>query len=226
MKNKIKMYKLFGLLVALLAFFSLYSGMALAADPGCYQKDTSGKTSKINCPTEGYARQTAAPDNKCFLSTVSSQGSTAFTAKDCSLITVGQSPTSAPTSAPNNDLGTAPTPDNPGAATHQCGRGDGNEVKVAFDFGCIGGDPNKFDGATLNPIVDIAFAIFRFLSAGAGIVVIGSIVLAGIQYSASKGDPQATGAAIKRISNSLIGLLIYLLMFAIANFLVPGGMFL
>jgi|GEM_PF-3141563 len=118
------------------------------------------------------------------------------------------------------------SPRRPNTAKFQCGKGQGNDVKTEFDFGCIGGDATKFSGATLNPILDIAFAIFRFLSAGVGLIVIGSIVVAGIQYTTSRGDPQQTAAAIKRISNSLIGLLLYVFMFAIANFLVPGGMFL
>lgn len=105
--------------------------------------------------------------------------------------------------------------------THTCGNGEDNVVTVAFDFGCIGSSYGK----PLNPIIDIAFAIFRFLSAGVGLVVIGSIIVAGIQYSTSRGDPGATEASIKRITNSVIALLIYIFMFAIANFLVPGGMF-
>ncbi len=95
-----------------------------------------------------------------------------------------------------------------------------NEVHVAFSFGCLGDDYDK----PLNPIIDIAFAIFRFLSAGVGLIVIGSIIVAGIQYSASRGNPQATEASIKRISNSVIALLLYIFIFSIANFLIPGGM--
>ena len=103
----------------------------------------------------------------------------------------------------------------------QCGSGS-NVVKTSIDFGCKG---DTYPGE-LNPIIDMAFAFFRFLSAGVGLVVIGSIIVAGIQYTASRGNPQSTQAAIKRITNALIGLLIYIFMFGIANFLVPGGMFL
>lgn len=141
--------------------------------------------------------------------------------------TLQQDICSVPPVTSTSDSGTGLQPFNPGGTEgkFQCGKGEGNEVKVSFDFGCIGGDNTKFTGENLSPIVDIAFAIFRFLSAGVGLVVIGSIIVAGIQYSASRGDPQATTASIKRISNSLIALLIYIFMFAIANFLVPGGMF-
>ena len=106
------------------------------------------------------------------------------------------------------------------APKNKCGSGS-KVVDVSFNFGCVG----PAYGKELNPITDIAFAIFRFLSAGVGLVVIGSIVVAGIQYSASRGNPQATEASIKRITNAIIGLLVYLFMFAIANYLVPGGMF-
>ncbi len=118
--------------------------------------------------------------------------------------------------------------------SHTCGKGtDGNgnslSVKVSFDFGCRGESytcPAANPTCSLNPIIDVLFAIFRVASAGVGIVVIGSIIIAGIQYAASRGNPQSTEAAIKRISNALIGLLVYIFMFAIANFIVPGGMFL
>jgi hypothetical protein len=96
-----------------------------------------------------------------------------------------------------------------------------NEVRVAFDFGCRG---DQYTG-NLNPVIDIMFAIFRFLSAGVGLVVIGSIIVAGIQYATSAGNPQATQAAIKRISSSVVALLLFMFMFTLANFLVPGGLF-
>lgn len=130
----------------------------------------------------------------------------------------------ATTSDTTTDTSSEITPINTGpksATKGQCGSGDG-AVMTSFDFGCKGA---TYPG-DLNPIIDMAFAIFRFLSAGVGLVVIGSIIVAGIQYSTSRGNPQATQAAIKRITNALIGLMIYIFMFSIANFLVPGGMFL
>ena len=196
-----------------------------AAEPGCYARTTTS-TQKVTCPTEGLARATSSPSNKCYVAFVSTQGQGDFTDTDCSTITASAPAAGGGTGGtdPSEELGFAPVANNEGK--HVCGRGTDNTVTTAFDFGCVGGDTAKFTGETLNPIVDIMFALFRFLSAGVGLVVIGSIVLAGIQYTASRGDPQATGASIKRISNSLIALLIYTFMFAIANYLVPGGMFL
>ncbi|MDB5168785.1 MAG: hypothetical protein JWO41_141 [Candidatus Saccharibacteria bacterium] len=84
----------------------------------------------------------------------------------------------------------------------------------SIDIGCRGKG---------NPILDASFGILRFLSAGVGLIVIGSIVFAGIQYSASRGDPQATAAAINRIQSSVIALLIYIFGFAFLNYILPAG---
>jgi hypothetical protein len=103
---------------------------------------------------------------------------------------------------------------------YQCGKGN-KTIRVGFNFGCRGAD----SPTNINPIVDLALAIFRFLTAGVGIVVIASVVVAGIQYTMSRGNPQSITAAISRVTNAVIALLLYIFMFAIANFIVPGGMF-
>lgn len=95
-----------------------------------------------------------------------------------------------------------------------CGTGD-SRITTKFNFGC--------NGAAKNPIVDLALAIIRFLAAGVGVVVVISIILAGIQYSTSEGNPEATMKAKRRVQASLIALVIYIFTFAIINYLVPGG---
>lgn len=107
-----------------------------------------------------------------------------------------------------------------GDKLYQCGNGD-NAVKTRFNFGCKG---NSLPMGT-GPIVDLAYALIRFLSFGVGLVLAASIIYAGIQYSSSSGNPEATSAAKKRILNALIALIFYLLIFAFIQFLVPGGLF-
>lgn len=99
-------------------------------------------------------------------------------------------------------------------AARECGRGE-QKVKTKFDFGC--------NGAHNNPIYDMGFAIIRFLSAGVGIVVVVFIILAGIRYATSEGNPEATMRAKQGIQNALLALLIYIFAFAAINYLVPGG---
>jgi len=95
----------------------------------------------------------------------------------------------------------------------KCGSGDA-EVKTSINIGCRGRG---------NAIVDMLFAFIRFLSAGVGLIIAGSLVFAGIQYTTSRGDPQATAAAVDRIQNSVMALLLFLFAYAILNYIVPGA---
>ncbi len=98
---------------------------------------------------------------------------------------------------------------------HFCG-GDDSTTETRINIGCKGKG---------NAIVDMTFAIIRFLSIGVGIVMVGSLVVAGIQYTASRGDPNNTAAAINRIQNTLIAFIFYLFTYAILNYLIPAGLF-
>jgi hypothetical protein len=96
------------------------------------------------------------------------------------------------------------------------GQVDGRDVAVGLSIkiGCKGKG---------NPIADAAFAIIRILSNGVGLVIIGSIVYGGIQYTGSRGDPQATAMAVNRIRSSLFALLLFIFGYAILNYLIPAG---
>lgn len=69
----------------------------------------------------------------------------------------------------------------------------------------------------LNPAVQL-------LSAAVGIVIVIAIVIGGIQYGSSAGDPQQAAAAKARIRNAIIALLTFLFLYALLNFLLPGGL--
>jgi hypothetical protein len=96
-----------------------------------------------------------------------------------------------------------------------CGGPEQRQVKTMIDIGCRGRG---------NPILDFLFAVIRVLSIGVGIVVIGSIIFAGIQYVTSAGDPQNTAKAIERIRNTVIALVLYLFTYALLNWLIPAGL--
>jgi len=63
----------------------------------------------------------------------------------------------------------------------------------------------------------------QFLSVGVGVVVLAMIIIGAIQYSASGGNPQTVAAARKKIINAILALVVYALMFALLDFLIPGG---
>ena len=97
-----------------------------------------------------------------------------------------------------------------------CGDSSKDPVATAIDIGCRGQG---------NPIMDMLFAIIRLLSNGVGIVVIGSIIVGGIQYTTSAGDPQATAKAVGRIRATLIALGLYIFAYPLLNYLIPMGFF-
>jgi hypothetical protein len=69
------------------------------------------------------------------------------------------------------------------------------------------------------------YPFINFLSALVGLVVVISIVIGGIQYGSSAGDPQKVTAAKNRIRNALIALVTFIFLYSLLNFLVPGGLF-
>jgi hypothetical protein len=65
--------------------------------------------------------------------------------------------------------------------------------------------------------------VLKLLSSAIGIVIVMMIVLSGLQYITSTGDPGRIKNAKGRLQNAIIALVLFLSMFAILNFLVPGG---
>lgn len=119
-------------------------------------------------------------------------------------------------------LAASPSPSaSPTPQVHGFGQGNGTSqcdgVKTSLNFGCQGTSLQE------NPVLGLLYAVIRFLTAGVGIVVIISVVIGGVQYTMSRGDPSATAAAVTRITNSAIALLVYIFAFAIINYFVPGG---
>lgn len=100
--------------------------------------------------------------------------------------------------------------------------GDGPDaVGLRFDLGCQG----AFYEGPGGGIGDLLFSIIRFLSYGVGIAVVIAIIASGIQYTTSEGNPEATQQAKNRIQMSIISLIIYVFIFSISQFLIPGGLF-
>ena len=144
---------------------------------------------------------------------------------DCSSIPLGcpgstqqspaaNTPTNCPFAAPAA-VPTAVTTQPASDARYHCGTGDG-AVSTSIDLGCRGQG---------NPILDMMFAIIRLLSNGVGLVIIGSIIVGGIQYTMSAGDPQKTAQAIGRIRSTIIALGLYIFAYPLLNYLLPAGFF-
>lgn len=83
-------------------------------------------------------------------------------------------------------------------------------------------DPNGINEDNCG-IIRYLVIFINVLSAVVGLVVVGSIIYGGIQYSMAGSDPQKVSEAKRRIRNAVIALMFFLFMFSLLNYLVPGG---
>lgn len=70
----------------------------------------------------------------------------------------------------------------------------------------------------INPGINLLTMIF-------GLIATGSLILGGIQYSASEGDPNKAGQAKNRIANTIFAIIAYFFLYGFLQFLIPGGKF-
>lgn len=67
--------------------------------------------------------------------------------------------------------------------------------------------------------------VINIMTAGVGILAVGGIVYGSILYTSAGNSSEQTKKAMAIITNVVIGLIAYALMYAITNFLIPGGLF-
>lgn len=88
--------------------------------------------------------------------------------------------------------------------------------------------PNIRSGAPVGDenhcaILDYIVIFINALAALAGVIMVGSLVFAGIQYAASADDPNIISAAKKRIRDTIIALAAFIFMYAFLQWVIPGG---
>jgi hypothetical protein len=111
-----------------------------------------------------------------------------------------------------------------GTATTTTGNGCGTSVSQdncgddTTDSATTPGSAPDLVALYLNPAINL-------FSSLVGVVVVISIIVGGIQYSMSAGDPQKAARAKGRIMNALIALVAYAFLWAFLQFIVPGGVF-
>lgn len=109
---------------------------------------------------------------------------------------------------------------------------------VYFNANCADGPFNAYQKADIDcaendlsvekkncKILTYLVNFINALAALVGVVVVGVIVVAGIQYSSAGNDPQKLAAAKNRIVNALLALVTFIFMYAFLQWVVPGGIF-
>lgn len=83
-----------------------------------------------------------------------------------------------------------------------------------------GGDPVENSG-----LWGLLLLGINILTAGIGIAAVGGIVYGSILYTSAADSPEQVRKAMEIIRNVVIGLIAYAFMYAVLNFLIPGGLF-
>ena len=103
----------------------------------------------------------------------------------------------------------------PVSAESTCG-----DVKTFFDWSCTDTSDNSKE-----QIKPVLITILNWLAMGVSIAVVGGIIYGGIMYTSSGGDTAKSKKAMEIIRNAVIALLMFFAMWALINWLVPGGLF-
>lgn len=111
----------------------------------------------------------------------------------------------------------------PSNAAYNCGRDNGTTAAGSSNVNnCVDNiavpltNDTDFVAKYLNPFI-------KFLSAVVGLAVAIGVIVGGIEYATSAGDPQKAASGKKHIVNAFFALVVYALSLSILNFLIPGG---
>lgn len=86
-------------------------------------------------------------------------------------------------------------------------------------------DPNATDPVERSPLWAILTMVLNIMIGGVAIAAVGGIVYAAILYSSAQDNASQVQDAKGIIRNVIIGLVMFLLMWAGLQYLIPGGVF-
>lgn len=92
---------------------------------------------------------------------------------------------------------------------------------ITGDF-CDNGDGSSLDSS---PIFGLLKIVLQIMTAGVGVAAVGGIAYGALLYSSAENKPEQTKKAIGIITNVVIGIAAYAMMYVLLNFLIPGGIF-
>lgn len=103
------------------------------------------------------------------------------------------------------------------------------------DLQCNGGNNSACDGTDKAATTDCRSSsncnvvnlylnpFIKLLSILVGVAVVLGIIIGGIQYAASGGDPQKVATAKLKIRNAIVALILFFFLNALIQFLIPGA---
>lgn len=98
-------------------------------------------------------------------------------------------------------------------------------VKTSILSGEWCGDDVNDPTAESSSIYNILISVLNILTVGVGIAAIGGLGYGALLYTTAENKPEQVKKAIGIMTNVVIGLVAYALMYLFLNFLIPGGIF-
>ncbi|MDO4773866.1 MAG: hypothetical protein Q4A37_01945 [Candidatus Saccharibacteria bacterium] len=80
-------------------------------------------------------------------------------------------------------------------------------------------------GEGQDAVINILKMVIQIMTAGVGVLAIGAVAFGGVVYASSSGDPGKMKKAYEIWTNTVIGILLFVFLVAITNFMIPGGVF-
>jgi hypothetical protein len=207
LKYKKIISSIIGLLIIPLMFAQL---MAHASAQGCYKEFTDTSTgvttltlqSKCSNGTD-YPNGDPINPNDCYYEetiqpNINSSKETVDEPENCTTLLCQGGPTLSAGKNCSSVDPCDPTPTNPDAA----GSADCNNIVQNY----------------INPII-------LFLGGGVGLIIVIMVVIGGIEFITSSGDPNHVAEAKKRIANALLALVTWIIIWAFLEWIIPGGLF-
>lgn len=102
----------------------------------------------------------------------------------------------------------------------ECGK-----AKTSIIGGNICSGVKEGGNAEDSAIWKVLLLVLNIMTAGVGILGVGGIVYGSIMYASAGDKADQTKKAIGIITNVVIGIIAYALMYLFLNFLIPGGIF-
>lgn len=120
-------------------------------------------------------------------------------------------------------LAVTPTADPGGGDSTEIERQECNDKGGVYIAVPLSGQDKCQGSKDRNPIWDYVASGVKLASSIFGLLVILMIVVSGIQYITSQGNPEQYKNAKSRLTQAVTGLILFILMFGILNYLIPGG---
>lgn len=120
------------------------------------------------------------------------------------------------------------------AAIYTCGTGV-SKVTLKPGQSCCGGvvtslvacdqPGGQSDKIENSGVWGLLLMIINIFSAGVGIAAVGGVVYGSILYTTASGSLDQVKKARTVIANTVVGIVLYIVLYAFLNYLIPGGLF-